>query len=64
MLFDFKSQKWSMLYKGLVRYPSWSHYGRFVYFLHLSKESAVLARVKITQHCDLVHGNALSQGRR
>jgi Tol biopolymer transport system component/predicted Ser/Thr protein kinase len=41
MLFDFKSQKWSMLVKGLVSYPSWSHDGRFVYFLHLSKPSAI-----------------------
>ncbi|PYV12915.1 MAG: hypothetical protein DMG21_22395 [Acidobacteria bacterium] len=33
MLFDFKTQKWAMLVKGLVGYPSWSRDGRSVYFL-------------------------------
>jgi Tol biopolymer transport system component/predicted Ser/Thr protein kinase len=46
MLFDFKSQKWSVLVKGLAGYPSWSHDGRFVYFLALSKPPAI-ARVAI-----------------
>jgi WD40 repeat protein len=41
MLFDFKSQGWSMLVKGLVGYPSWSHDGSFVYFLHLSKPPTI-----------------------
>jgi serine/threonine protein kinase/Tol biopolymer transport system component len=31
-LFDFKTQKWSVLVKGIVGYPCWSHDGRFVYF--------------------------------
>ena len=35
MLFDFKSQKWSVLVNGLTGCPSWSHDGRFVYFLAL-----------------------------
>ena len=41
MLFDFKSQKWSVLVKELVGYPSWSHDGRFVYFLHLAQDFSV-----------------------
>jgi serine/threonine protein kinase/Tol biopolymer transport system component len=31
-LFDFKTQKWSVLVKGVVGYPCWSHDSRFVYF--------------------------------
>jgi Tol biopolymer transport system component len=34
MLFDFKTQKWSVLVKGLVGYPCWSQDGRFLYFLY------------------------------
>jgi len=41
MLFDFKTQKWALLVKGLVGYPNWSRDGRFVYFLRLSKNSSV-----------------------
>ena len=32
-LFDFKTQKWSLLVKGIVAYPCWAHDGRFIYFL-------------------------------
>jgi Tol biopolymer transport system component len=41
MLFDFETQSWLPLFKGLASYPYWSHDGRFVYFLHLSKDSVV-----------------------
>jgi eukaryotic-like serine/threonine-protein kinase len=41
MLFDFKTQKWTMLLKGLVGYPSWSRDGRFVYFLRIFTDRAV-----------------------
>ena len=41
MLFDFKTQKWTMLAKGLVGYPNWSHDGRFVFFLRLFTNSGV-----------------------
>ncbi len=41
MLFDFKTQKWTMLGKGLLGYPNWSHDGRFVYFLRFSPSSEV-----------------------
>jgi WD40-like Beta Propeller Repeat len=36
MLFDFKSGKWSDLFKGLVEYPCWSRDSRYVYFLSLA----------------------------
>ena len=57
MLFDFKTQKWTMLLKGLVGYPSWSRDGRFVYFLRIFTNRA-LERVtvpggKIEQVADL-----------
>ncbi|HXH50058.1 MAG TPA: hypothetical protein VNM47_12005, partial [Terriglobia bacterium] len=39
MLFDFKTQKWSMLFNGIAAYPNWSHDGRFVYFLPSSSGS-------------------------
>jgi Tol biopolymer transport system component len=46
MLFDFKTQKWTMLVKGLVGYPSWSHDSRSVYFLHIFTNPDV-ARVSV-----------------
>src|SRR5215469_1947392 len=47
MLFDFKTQKWATLFKGLAAYPSWSHDGRFVYFLHLLSPDSAVERVAI-----------------
>lgn len=41
VLFDFKTQKWSMLVKGLVGYPAWSHDSRFVYFERVFANTAV-----------------------
>lgn len=41
MLFDFKTGNWTRLYDGLAAYPSFSHDGHSVYFLHLANESAV-----------------------
>jgi serine/threonine protein kinase len=41
LLFDSKSQKWTTLHNGMASYPAWSHDGRFIYFLHLSKEPAI-----------------------
>ncbi|HZT71560.1 MAG TPA: hypothetical protein VFC10_17665, partial [Terriglobia bacterium] len=40
-LFDFKTRKWSPLVNGLAGYPSWSHDGRFVYFLRLFGDSRI-----------------------
>jgi eukaryotic-like serine/threonine-protein kinase len=39
-LFDFKTQKWSVLAKGIVGYPCWSSDGRFLYFLRLTASRA------------------------
>jgi eukaryotic-like serine/threonine-protein kinase len=41
MLYDFKSKKWTMLVKGLIGYPSWSHDGRFVYFVRIISNQSV-----------------------
>jgi len=41
-LFDFKTQKWSMLVKGLVGYPCWSHDGHYVYLARLFGDSGVV----------------------
>jgi Tol biopolymer transport system component len=40
-LFDFKTQKWTTLIKGLVAYPSWSRDGHFIYFLRIITNPAV-----------------------
>ena len=40
-LYDFKTQEWSVLVKGIVGYPCWSHDGRFVYFSRLGGNGAV-----------------------
>ncbi len=36
-LFDFKTQEWSALVKGIIGYPSWSRDGRFVYYERLNQ---------------------------
>jgi len=41
-LFDFKTQKWSMLAKGLAGYPWWSHDGRFLYYQRLGDSPAMV----------------------
>ena len=40
-LFDFKTQKWSVLAKELVGYPCWSRDGRYLYVLRLSGNRGV-----------------------
>ena len=40
-LFDFKTQKWTTLVKGLLGYPSWSHDGHFVYFVRIFTNPAI-----------------------
>jgi WD40 repeat protein len=42
MLFDFKTQKWSVLTKGILGYPCWSRNGRFLYFLRGTTSGAGL----------------------
>lgn len=40
-LFDFKTQTWTTLIKGLVGYPYWSHDGHFIYFLRIIANPSV-----------------------
>jgi Tol biopolymer transport system component/DNA-binding winged helix-turn-helix (wHTH) protein len=40
-VFDFETQRWSVLQKGRADYPTWSHDGRFIYFLRISKDPGV-----------------------
>ena len=47
MLFDFKTQNWTRLYDGVAAYPSFSHDGRSVYFLHLSPSESAVDRLSV-----------------
>ena len=47
VLFDFRTQKWSLLTKERSAFPNWSRDGRYVYFLRFLDHPAVL-RVRIT----------------
>jgi Tol biopolymer transport system component/DNA-binding winged helix-turn-helix (wHTH) protein len=40
-LFDFETQRWSVLEKGEADFPTWSHDGQFIYFLRLTGDSGV-----------------------
>jgi len=49
MLFDFKTQKWSLLAKAnRAGYPCWSANGQYVYFLLGRSEKPGVMRVKVT----------------
>ena len=39
-LYDFKTQKWSVLLKGVMGYPYWSLDGRYLYFENLRGDRA------------------------
>jgi eukaryotic-like serine/threonine-protein kinase len=41
-VFDVKTQRWSILYKGLVGYQSWSADSKNIYFLNFLENPAVL----------------------
>jgi Tol biopolymer transport system component/predicted Ser/Thr protein kinase len=42
MLFDFKTQKWSVLAKGNLAYPCWSRDGQYVYFLQPASNPGIM----------------------
>jgi Tol biopolymer transport system component len=48
MLFDFKTQKWTVLSNAAAAYPGWSHDGKYVYFLQLQPDVGVF-RVGISE---------------
>jgi serine/threonine protein kinase/Tol biopolymer transport system component len=41
-LFDLKTEKWSVLYKGDTAFPTWSRDSRFIYFLRYIGDPAIL----------------------
>ena len=49
VLFDFQTQKWTELGKGVFAYPDLSKDGRYVYVLDLKGKGAVL-RIRISDH--------------
>lgn len=40
-VFDFETQRWSVLPKVRADWPAWSHDGQFIYFLRMSEDSGV-----------------------
>jgi serine/threonine protein kinase/Tol biopolymer transport system component len=49
VLFDFQTQKWTELAKGVFGYPNWSKDGQFVHVMDLRGKGAVL-RIRISDH--------------
>jgi DNA-binding beta-propeller fold protein YncE len=47
VLFDFQTGKWSQLVETSSGFPNWSADGKYIYFLNISENSAVL-RVRVT----------------
>jgi eukaryotic-like serine/threonine-protein kinase len=47
MLFDFKTRKWTTLFKGIVGWPCWSHNGQYVYLLDFLRPGAGIERIRI-----------------
>jgi Tol biopolymer transport system component/tRNA A-37 threonylcarbamoyl transferase component Bud32 len=47
VLFDFHTEKWAEVLKGVSGFPNWSRDGRYVYFLYRPDNAAVL-RVRIS----------------
>ncbi len=41
MLFDFETERWSVLQKERADFPTWSHDGQFIYFLRSSGDPGV-----------------------
>jgi Tol biopolymer transport system component len=49
VLFDFQTQRWSELTRTPLGFPNWSADGKYVYFLRIPENPAVL-RVRISDH--------------
>src|SRR5713226_1061706 len=49
VLYDFQTQKWTELPKGVFGYPNWSKDGQYVYVMDLRGKGAVL-RIRISDH--------------
>ena len=47
-LYDLRSRKWRPLVKTPSCYPNWSHHGRYIYFLPLSRGDRAVLRVAAT----------------
>ncbi len=49
MLFDFATRKWSVLNRDRCHcaFPSWSHDGKYVYFLSTPKKERVIYRIRV-----------------
>src|SRR6202012_2171466 len=45
-IFDTESQQWSVPYKGVVAYPTWSKDGHFIYFMNFQDNPGVF-RVRL-----------------
>ncbi|HEY1803910.1 MAG TPA: protein kinase [Terracidiphilus sp.] len=48
MLYDFKTQKWSLLASDPAGFPAWSHDSQFVYYFASQVTSGALKRVRIS----------------
>jgi len=46
-VFDFNSQRWTLLQKGFIGYPYWSHDGQFIYYLRPQDEPGVY-RIRVS----------------
>jgi DNA-binding winged helix-turn-helix (wHTH) protein/Tol biopolymer transport system component len=40
-LFDFKTGRWSVIQKGRVDFPTWSHDGQYIYFLRMTGDAGI-----------------------
>ena len=49
VLFDFQTRKWSELTRAPLGFPNWSADGKYIYFLRIPENPAVL-RVRISDH--------------